>query len=137
MTLSDLKRSKVAHLNQKVFEEAEKPAKKPVKKNGRSKYGNKKTVVNGITFDSEREAKRYSKLLFLLKKGFIGMLRLQVEYELNTGGTHSLKYIADFVYIVVETGETIVEDCKGHRTQEYIKKRRLMKKVHGITIKET
>jgi hypothetical protein len=102
----------------------------------KSKYGNNKKEVDGIVFASEKEAMRYGELKIMLKAGIIGLLELQVPYELNPGGTHSLKYIADFVYIIRATGEKIVEDAKGHRTREYIKKRRLMKKVHGIEIQE-
>ena len=45
--------------------------------------------------------------------------------------------MADFVYTDVETGETVVEDTKGFRTDVYKIKRKLMLKVHGIKIKET
>ncbi len=102
----------------------------------KSKYGNKKCVVDDIEFDSIKEANRYKELKLLLKAGHIGHLQRQVPYELNEGGTHSLVYIADFVYIDTLTGETVVEDAKGFRTREFIKKRRLMKKVHGIIIQE-
>jgi hypothetical protein len=102
----------------------------------KSKYGNEKTEVGGILFDSKREAKRYKELLILLKAGVIGLLERQISYELNEGGTHSLKYIADFRYILCATGETVVEDAKGMRTVVYKKKKRLMKQVWGITIKE-
>jgi ferredoxin-fold anticodon binding domain-containing protein len=108
--------------------------KKPEPK--KAKYGNQKTDVNGITLASKKEAKRYKELNLLLKAGKIGMLARQVEYELNVGGSHSLKYIADFQYIDRETGETIVEDVKGTRTPTYKKKRRLMKKLFNIEIKE-
>lgn len=114
---------------------ASKPPAPPAAK--RSKYGAQKTEVNGMVFDSAREARRYQELLLLQKHGAIGLLRLQVPYELNPGGTHSLVYVADFVYRLASTGEEVVEDCKGYRTKEYRKKRRLMKQVHGITIKET
>jgi hypothetical protein len=107
-----------------------------MKEKKKSKYGNEKHEVDGIVFDSQKEAQRYGELKLLLKAGIIGLLDLQVPYELNPGGTHSLKYIADFVYLIRATGETVVEDAKGHRTREYIKKRRLMKKVHGVIIKE-
>lgn len=130
-TLDELKRSACAPLNPELLKTG-KP--EPVKK---SKYGNSKKEVDGIIFDSEREARRYGKLKIKLKAGLIGLFRRQVEYELNPGGTHSLKFIADFVYRDSVTGEEIVEDCKGWRTREYIKKRRLMKKVHGIIILET
>ena len=102
----------------------------------KSKFNNNKKLVDGIVFDSEKEAERYKYLLFLQKIGEIGLLRLQVPYELNEGGTHSLKYIADFVY-VRKDGVEVVEDTKGYKTDIYKKKRRLMKEVHGIEILET
>lgn len=107
------------------------------KKSRRAKYKNEKVEYDGKIFDSKKEYKRYRELEILLKKGLIGQLRLQVPYELNEGGTHSLRYVADFVYIDAKTGKEIVEDSKGYRTKEYKKKRRLMKSVHKITIKET
>jgi hypothetical protein len=112
----------------KVMEKTPEPKK--------SKYSNQKTDVNGITLASKKEAKRYKELNLLLKAGKIGMLARQVEYELNVGGSHSLKYLADFVYIDRETGETIVEDTKGFKTRDYKRKRRLMKKLFNIEIKE-
>lgn len=127
--ISDLKKSACAPLNQHVFEEVEKPKKK-------SKYNNTKTEVDGIVFDSMKEANRYKELRLLLKVGEIGLLKRQVEYELNPGGTYSLKYVSDFEYIITATGEHIVEDTKGFLTKVYKKKRRLMKKVHGIKIIE-
>lgn len=127
-TLNDIKNSKVAHLNKHINLSNSKPLKK-------HKYNAKKTEVEGIVFDSAKEAKRYKELQMLLKAGEIGLLELQVEYELNVGGTHSLKYVADFVYIL-KTGEKIVEDAKGFKTKEYLKKKKLMKKVLGIEIKE-
>jgi len=102
----------------------------------RSKYRNKRTEIDGIKFDSEKEAKRYGDLRLMLKAGLIGQLQLQVPFELNPGGTHSLKYIADFTYLMADSGEYVVEDVKGYRTREYLKKKRLMLKVHGIKIKE-
>jgi hypothetical protein len=49
-------------------------------------------------------------------------------------GERSCKYIGDFQY--KENGVTIVEDCKGFRTPEYVIKRKLMMQVHGIRIRE-
>ena len=45
-------------------------------------------------------------------------------------------YLADFVYQDVKTGEWIVEDAKGHKTEAYIIKRKLLLYIHGIRIKE-
>lgn len=131
ITIESIKQSACAKLNRHLFPDAGKKVKK------RSKYNNKKIVVDDIEFDSEKEANRYKDLKILLKAGKIGLLELQVPFELNQDGKFSYKYIADFVYLDAETGEKIVEDCKGARTPIYKKKRRLMKKVYGITILET
>lgn len=130
ITLEDIKRSKVAAINQHLFTDT-KPAKAK-----RSKYNSTKAEFDGEVFDSKKELNRYKELLLLLKAGEIGHLERQVPFELNEGGSHSLKYYADFVYLITSTGEKIVEDAKGYRTREYLKKKRLMKKIHNITIKE-
>lgn len=123
--------SKVGHLNDHL-KQLQQP--EQVKK---SKYGNKKTVVDDIEFDSEKEAKRYKDLKLLRKAGEISFLELQVPFELNPNGDFSYKYVADFVYLDTRTGKKIVEDCKGMRTAEYKRKRRLMKRIHKIKILET
>ena len=46
------------------------------------KYGAKKTMVDGITFDSKKEAQRYEELKLMEKNGYIKDLKLQVGYEL-------------------------------------------------------
>ena len=133
ISIDDIKNSACAKLNPHLFETKDEKPKK-------SKYGNKKMMVDDIEFDSIKEAKRYKELKLLQKAGAIGFLALQVEFELNEGGTHSLKYIADFTYIDAKTGENVVEDVKSRFTskmQVYRKKKKLMKKVHGIEIKET
>ncbi|OLY94802.1 hypothetical protein BUE76_11725 [Cnuella takakiae] len=107
------------------------------KEQRKSKYGAKKVVIDGITFDSTKEGGRYLELKMLERAGLVTELELQVPYELNPGGTHSLKYIADFRYRDGMTGQLVVEDCKGYKTKEYIKKRKLMREVYGIIIKET
>lgn len=107
------------------------------------KYHNRKTIVNGHTFDSKKEANRYSELLLLERAGAIHDLRTQVKYVLipsqrskETGKVveRECSYKADFVY--TEGGETVVEDVKGYRTKEYIIKRKLMLHVYGIRIRE-
>lgn len=131
ITIEDIKRSACAKLNGHLFQE--KSEKSPRK----SKYGNRKTEVDGITFDSQREADRYRELKLMQKAGLIGLLEIQVPFELNSGGTHSLRYIADFVYVDSKTGERIIEDVKGCLTAVFKKKQRLMKKLYGIEIKLT
>lgn len=117
-----------------------------------NKYNAKKVVVNGIVFDSKKEARRYKELVLLERAEKIKGLRRQVEFELipahyepdtvgPRGGVKKGKiierkcsYIADFVY--VEDGKVVVEDAKGMRTHDYVIKRKLMYHIHGIRIKE-
>lgn len=101
-----------------------------------AKYGNKKTVVDGVTFSSKREAARYGVLKLLERNGEIGALELQPPYRLEVNGTLVCKYVADFRYVDLRTGETVVEDAKGFKTREYNIKKKLVKAVHGIEIRE-
>ena len=116
------------------------------------KYRNKKTIVDGMEFDSRKEAARYRELKLLEMCCEISALRCQEKFILIPvqrepdivgvrGGIKKGKviekecsYIADFVYI--KDGETIVEDTKGFRTKDYIIKRKLMLYLYGIRIHE-
>lgn len=129
-TAEDIKKSKVAHLNPHI-------GAAPVKEKKKHKFGATATTVDDITFDSVKEAKRYKELKWQLKVGLIGFLKLQVPFELNPGGAFSFIYIADFTYIEQGSGKLVVNDAKGFKTVEYKKKKRLMKKIHGIEIFET
>jgi len=100
----------------------------------RGKYGNKKTVIDGKTFASKREAGRYALLAALQQCDRISNLRTQVRYPLLVNGVKVCAYVADFVYH--ENGREIIEDSKGFRTREYILKKKLMKACLGIDIKE-
>lgn len=103
-----------------------------------NKYNAKKTVIDGITFDSKKEAARYSELLMLQKAGHIQGLDLQPEYEIapsfRYNGKHhrARKYRADFRYI--EDGQTVVEDVKSPATRKislYRLKRHLFLSLYG------
>lgn len=108
-----------------------------------SKYHARKVTIDGITFDSAKEAHRYQELRLLERAGAISGLRRQVKYELipaqRIGGKvieRAVTYIADHVYFDKRTGETVVEDVKGMKTKEYVIKRKLMLYVHSIRIRE-
>ena len=47
-----------------------------------NKFGNTKVVVDGIKFDSKKEANRYGNLKLLQKAGEISDLKLQVKIEI-------------------------------------------------------
>lgn len=106
-----------------------------------SKYNSRKTVVDGITFDSAKEAQRYRELTLLEKAGVISGLTRQQAFTLLPNQKidgkvveRAVKYVADFCYY--RDGEYIVEDTKGFRTADYIIKRKLMLYTQGIQIKE-
>lgn len=109
----------------------------------RSKYHAKKTTVDGITFDSKREAYRYLALKGMEEDGLIEDLRRQVRYELvpafDVDGRHyrPVYYVADFVYVDKETGKEVVEDVKGLRTDVYKLKSKLFARRYGMSVKET
>jgi hypothetical protein len=117
-----------------------------------AKYHNKKIEIDGVIFDSRKEAKRYKELSLLERAGAIQDLQTQVKFVLiptqrepdtigKRGGIIKGKviekecaYIADFVYM--ENGDKIVEDTKGFKTKDYIIKRKLMLYIHNIRVKE-
>ena len=105
------------------------------------KYRNRKTIVDGIEFDSQKEATRWAELKLLERAGKIFELQRQVPFvlipkQVRDGKTveRPVVYKADFVYR--ENDEDVVEDVKGVKTKEYILKRKLMLWQYGIRIKE-
>ena len=136
------------------------------KRKNHTKLNNQKVTIDGIEFDSRKEAQRYKELLLLQRAGVIQNLELQKRYELipaqyetvETGEYYkigvkkgqpktkqvcieqSVVYIADFVY--EEKGQTVVEDVKGFRDPssatyaKFVLKRKMMLWIHGIKIKE-
>jgi hypothetical protein len=107
----------------------------------KNKYRARKITIDGITFDSAAEARRWSQLRLMQRAGEITCLRRQVAYVLAPAvryaqakrGTPALRYIADFQY-ETKTGETITEDVKGVLTEGFGIKRHLMLAVHGIDV---
>lgn len=96
----------------------------------RSKYGNIKTEVDGIKFDSQKEADYYCQLKLLKQAGEIRDIGLQQRYELQPGfkkngkSYQPITYIADFV-ITNNDGTTEVIDVKGVETQVFKIKQKL------------
>lgn len=112
----------------------------------KSKFGNRKITIDGIERDSLAESNRLEQLKILQRAGAIKNLKYQVKYELipkqqgEYRNERAVIYIADYVYdVVMPDGSLrqVVEDCKGHKTKDYIIKRKLMLYIHGISIKET
>ena len=110
-----------------------------------SKYNSRKTKVDGFTFDSKKEAKRYLELKQMEKDGLIHNLQLQVpfvlipSFEIIVGGKkrkrRKMEYIADFVYYM--NNIRVVEDVKGRKTEVYKIKKKIFEYKFKETIKET
>lgn len=104
-----------------------------------------KCEVDGIKFDSPREADRYQDLKILERAKVIEELEIHPAIPIVIGGVEvkypsgrQLKYVADFRYFDLEKGERIVEDVKfqsGHRPRDYQIKRALVLAM-GIEINE-
>lgn len=108
----------------------------------RNKYGNIKTEVDNVKFDSKHEAIRYKELKLLERAKQIKELELQPRFVLqlaftdNQGNKHrQIEYVADFKY--KEHGKEIVEDAKGMKTEVYkIKKKLFLYSYPDVYFKE-
>lgn len=116
-----------------------------------NKYKNQETTVDGIKFDSKREAARYAELILLLRAGKIRNLKLQPQFTLQESfktpqgeRVRAVVYIADFSYERATEPDAsgtvhwipVVEDTKGVRTQAYKLKKRLMQGKFGVEVQE-
>jgi hypothetical protein len=110
-----------------------------------SKYRSIKTVIDGITFDSKKEAARWQELKLAERAGLIAELVRQVPFVLAPSvmidgrKKPELRWFADFIYTDL-AGYTVVEDCKSpptRKTKDYRIKKHLMKSVHNIDILES
>lgn len=108
----------------------------------KNKYNARKTVVDGIQFDSKREAEYYAELKLRKQAGELVKIDLQPEFILQSAFTHkgqkyrAIKYRADFKVYYPDGKEQIV-DVKGKKTREYeIKKKLLLNKFTEIWFTE-
>jgi hypothetical protein len=104
---------------------------------GARKFGNKPTEVDGITFASKKEAKRYGELKLLLRAGEISDLKVQPAFPLDVNGTPICRYVGDFEY--VRDGLRVVEDVKSPITRKHPVfriKAKLFEAIHGFPVTE-
>lgn len=112
----------------------------------RNKYHAKKVTLDGIRFDSKKEACRWAELKVMEKAGLIKELERQVRFcliptivgENGKVRQRETNYVADFRYYEKqgEHWEQVVEDAKGIRTDVYKIKKKLMLWRYGIEIRE-
>lgn len=110
----------------------------PIQEAKPSKYRSEWTEVDGIKFQSKKEAERWGYLKLFQQQGIIKDLQRQVPFSIDINGIHICNYIADFVYINAN-GDRVIEDVKDEATRKidrYKIKKNLMKAVLGIEIQE-
>lgn len=103
----------------------------------KQKYGNQKVIIDGIEFDSKKEARRYQELKIRALAGDIWDLKFQEEFPLVVNGITVAVYRSDFTYQTA-FGK-VVEDVKSaitRRNPVYRLKNKLMNACHGIKITE-
>lgn len=118
--------------------------KRAVAKKARSKYGNKKVVMDGVSHASKKQGLRWVLLRQMEREGKIKNLRREVPYRLEVNGHLICKYVADHVYEtfgdqIPGTWWPVVEDVKSEITRKnraYRIKRKLMAAIHDIDILE-
>ena len=101
----------------------------------RSKYGNRRVVIDGIPFDSQHEANIYQELMLRVKAGELKCVCRQVKFDLPGG----IVYVADFVTFAPDMSVEGVYDAKSEATKKnrvYINKKKQMKACWGIEIRE-
>ena len=95
-----------------------------------SKYHAKKVEIEGVQFDSKKEAQLWVRLQNLQRMGIISELQRQVRFELvpKQKDERAVHYVADYVF--KEGDKLVVADCKSSMTKKlpsYIIKRKLFK----------
>jgi len=99
---------------------------------GYSKYGNQKVTVDGIKFDSKREANHYLYLKGLQNAGTIWNLQLQTKLDFKIDGKKMFTYMPDFEYDD-EFGHHYI-DVKGMRTPIFNLKKKIIEASYKIEI---
>jgi hypothetical protein len=107
------------------------------------KYRNEPVTVNGIRFDSGKEARRFGELQLLEKAGEIRSLTRQRTFNLEVNKVKICDYRCDFEYFELDrtTGvwTWVVEDVKSDVTRKlpaYRYKKRLMLALRAVAIRE-
>lgn len=103
------------------------------------KYRNEPMVLEGLRFDSKREAARFAELRMAIAAGEIRDLEVHPRFPLIVREQDCGTYIGDFAYIDVKTGERVVEDVKSAATRKlptYRLKCRLLWALYGLRVRE-
>lgn len=96
-------------------------------------------TVDGIVFDSKKEATRYSGLRLLERAGVISNIETQKPFKVSIEDRHFCTFTVDFAYIEVDSGAVVYEEVKSTGTKKdaaYRLRRKAAELFHGIKITE-
>jgi hypothetical protein len=99
-----------------------------------NKFRAKRTLIDGICFDSKREASYYAALKLRERAGEVADVELQRPYTLTVNGVLVATYRADFVFWDISLRRRRVIDIKGVMTPVFRLKQKLMRACHKIEI---
>lgn len=97
----------------------------------RNKYGAKATIVDGIRFASKAEARYYTDLIVAKRSGALRFFLRQVPFHLPGG----VRYVCDFAEFWTN-GEIKFVDVKGHKTRDFINKKKIVEATYPVEIME-
>lgn len=97
----------------------------------KSKYHARKVVIDGITFDSRKEAQKYSELKIEKRAGIIRDFELQPEFVLQESYIRDGKKVRPIIYradfkVIYPDGREVIIDTKGYQTKEYKLKKKIL-----------
>lgn len=96
-------------------------------------------TVDGIVFDSKKEAMRYAELKLLERAGKILHLVMQKSFRVQIAGKHFCTYTADFLYYDRDLDRLVIEDVKSTGTAKdaaYKLRKKAAEIFHGIEVTE-
>lgn len=97
----------------------------------RHKFYAKTTELDGITFSSRKEAKRYMELKMLKTASEVLFYLRQVPFHLPG----NVRYVCDFM-VFWTNGEITIEDVKGMKLPLYEAKKKILEAIYPIKITE-
>lgn len=105
-----------------------------LKKAWKNKYRAQPVVTEEGRFASKKEYADWCALKLQEKLGYISHLERQVKFDLTVNGVKIGTYIADAVFF--ESKRRVIADSKGVQTPVYKLKKKLMKALYNIEVRE-
>ena len=105
----------------------------------RNKHGNKKITVDGVTYDSIKEANYHQELYRRLQAGEVERIIYHPRFDIVVAGVYIGKYTADFKFYDLTTQQEMIVDVKGPSTRKntaYRLRKKLVEAIYNTVITE-